>query len=183
MKDQFNIRQGMAARLFRTFLRYLPREAIMRIQRYWVLFMLTAMSLIGWGAPAHAIETDLVSLLTQNLGVSKAQATGGAGAIFDTASRKLSVGDFARVKDAMPEVQALMDAAPETGKDSGALGGISSVIGKKGSDMSSLPQLITSFSKLGLSSDMVGKFIPIVLNYAQTKGGNVISSLLKSALQ
>jgi hypothetical protein len=30
---------------------------------------------------------------------------------------------------------------------------------------------------------MVGKFIPIVLEYAQSKGGSTIATLLKSALQ
>jgi hypothetical protein len=156
----------------------------MKIRTFSGLLRLSAIFLIvGWGSFAYAAEMDLVGLLTKNLGVSKAQATGGAGAIFDTASQKMSVADFAKVKAAMPEVQALMDAAPKAEKDAGTLGGISSLIGKKGNDMSSIPKLIASFSKLGLDGDMVGKFVPIVLNYAQTKGGNGIFSLLESALK
>jgi Protein of unknown function VcgC/VcgE (DUF2780) len=162
----------------------LPKEIIMKIRTFSGLLMLTAVSIaIGWGSLAYAVEMDLVSLLTKNLGVSKAQATGGAGAIFDTASQKMSIADFAKVKAAMPEVQGLIDAAPKTEKGSETMGGLSSLVGKKGSDMSSLPNLIASFSKLGLGGDMVGKFVPVVLNYAQSKGGSGIFNLLKSALQ
>jgi hypothetical protein len=160
------------------------KGGIMKIRALSGMLRLSAICLIiGLGSPASAVDMDLVGLLTKNLGVSKTQATGGAGAIFDTASQKMSVEDFAKVKDAMPEVQALMDAAPKAEKSSGALGGLTSVIGKKSGAMSSLAGLMASFSKLGLSSDMVGKFVPIVLNYAQSKGGAGISNLLKSALQ
>jgi hypothetical protein len=139
--------------------------------------------LFGVGSPVLASGMDLVGLLTKNLDVTDTQAAGGAGAIFSTASQKMSAADFTRVTDAMPEVQSLMDAAPAVEKESGALGGLTSMLGKKGSDVSSLTALAGAFSKLGLSSDMVGKFIPIVLEYAQAKGGDAISGLLKSALQ
>jgi hypothetical protein len=33
-----------------------------------------------------------------------------------------------------------------------------------------------------MNSEMVGKFIPIVLDYAQSKGGDAVMSLLKGAL-
>ena len=95
----------------------------------------------------------------------------------------MSAEDFAKVTDALPEAQSLMDAAPVADEGSGALGGLTSILDKKKSSATSLTALAGAFSKLGLSSDMVGKFIPIVLQYAQSKGGNVVSGLLKSALQ
>lgn len=39
------------------------------------------------------------------------------------------------------------------------------------------------FFLIGLGNDMIGKFIPIVLEYAQAKGGDGIAGLLKAALQ
>ena len=57
------------------------------------------------------------------------------------------------------------------------------MLGKGGGGAASIAELAGSFAKLGLSSDMVGKFIPIVLDYAQTKGGDEIANLLKMALQ
>jgi hypothetical protein len=138
---------------------------------------------LGGGMSVDAAELDLVGLLTKNLGVTDQQAEGGAGAIFDTASKNMSGEDFTKVTDALPEVKSLINTASSSGSGSGTMGGLTSMLGKSGSSLSSLAGLTDTFSKLGLSSDMVGKFIPIVLEYAQSKGGSGISSLLKAALQ
>ena len=147
------------------------------------LFLLANVFLmLGFCASVLAMDVNLANLLTKELGVSQSQAEGGAGAIFNTASQKMSAEDFAKVTDALPEVRSLMEAAPSLGKASDALGG-TSMLGENKSGGSSLAALSASFLKLGLSGDMVGKFIPIVLQYAQTKGGDFISGLLKTALQ
>ena len=44
------------------------------------------------------------------------------------------------------------------------------------------PALADSFNKLGLGGDMVGKFVPIVVDYVKEKGGKVVMNFLKSAL-
>ena len=133
--------------------------------------------------PARAAGLDLVELLTKNLGVSNEQAEGGAGAIFTAASKNMSVDDFTKVTNELPEVTSLMNSFSSGESGTGSLGGLSSVLGKSGGSLSTLAGLSDTFSKLGLGSDMVGKFIPIVLEYAQSKGGSQIANLLKSALQ
>jgi hypothetical protein len=138
--------------------------------------------LINWGSPVFALDMDLVELLTKNLGVTNQQAEGGAGAIFNAASENMSLEDFAKVTDAMPEVKSLMNAAPKVKTGSGS-GGLSSMLTKAGGSMGTLAGLASTFSNLGLGGDMVGKFIPIVLDYAQSNGGEAIASLLKTALQ
>ena len=137
----------------------------------------------GLKSPVFALEMDLVGLLTKNLGVTDQQAEGGAGAIFNSAAQQMSAEDFAKVSGAMPEVGPLMAAAPAADTGSGTIGGLSSMLSKGGGGMASLAGLAGSFSKLGLSGDMVGKFIPIVLEYAQAQGGDEIAGLLKMALQ
>jgi hypothetical protein len=155
----------------------------MKRHSYAGLFLLTvSIGVFSLGVPVSAAGMNLVDLLTKNLSVTNSQAQGGAGAIFKAASQKMSVADFAKVTAAMPEVNSLMDAAPAAEKDSGALGGLSSMLGKKGSGWASLTGVSGAFSKLGLGSDMVGKFIPIILEYAKAKGGDGVFSLLKSAL-
>jgi hypothetical protein len=57
------------------------------------------------------------------------------------------------------------------------------MLGKGGGSISSLAGLTSAFSQLGLGGDMVQKFIPIVLDYAQSKGGDGVANLLKMALQ
>jgi hypothetical protein len=61
-------------------------------------------------------------------------------------------------------------------------GSTSGVLGKKTSSLSSMAGLAESFSKLGLSSDMVNQFLPIVLDFVQSKGGDALKNLLQSAL-
>lgn len=139
--------------------------------------------LIALESPGVAQAMDLVGMLTKNLGVTDQQAQGGAGSIFNTASQNMSADDFSKVTDAMPEVQSLMSAAPKAESSSGTLGGLSSMVKKGGGSMGTLTELAGSFSQLGLGGDMVGKFIPIVLEYAQAKGGDTVANLLKMALQ
>jgi hypothetical protein len=139
--------------------------------------------LVGGAVPVYAADLGLVGLLTSKLGVTNEQAESGAGAIFSTASKKMSVEDFTKVTDALPEVTSLMSSFSSGDSGSGSLGGLSSMMGKTGSSLSTLAGLSDTFSKLGIGSDMVGKFIPIVLEYAQSKGGSTIANLLKSALQ
>ena len=138
---------------------------------------------VGLKSPVFALEMDLVGLLTKNLGVTDQQAEGGAGAIFNSAAQQMSAEDFTTISDALPEVDSLMAAAPAADTGSGTLGGLSSMLSKGGGGMASLADLAGSFSKLGLSGDMVGKFIPIVLEYAQAQGGDEIAGLLKMAFQ
>jgi len=138
---------------------------------------------IGIGSAVFSQDMNLVSMLTKNLNVSSQQAEGGAGAIFNAASQNMSPDDFAKVTNALPEAQSLMKAAPSLDTGSGTLGGLSSMLGKSGGGVSSLAGLTSAFSQLGLGGDMVQKFMPIILDYAQNTGGDVVANLLKMALQ
>ena len=145
------------------------------------LFAMVGVLVIGLGASAHALDLSLVDQLTKTLGVSKTQASGGAGAIFDAASKTMSAEDFGKVTSALPEVKSLLNAAPKPDKESGGLGSLGSMLGDSGGTLSSLSNLKDTFSKLGLNSDMIVKFLPIIMSYAQSKGGNGVSGLLTSA--
>jgi hypothetical protein len=148
-----------------------------------ILFSLCCMGVWGIGPSVHAQDQSLVGLLTQNLGVTHQQAEGGAGAIFKAASRNMSVDDFAKVSEALPEATSLMKAIPSSTAGSGTLGSLSSALGSSGGSVSALAGLASTFSQLGMGGDMVQQFIPVILEYAQSKGGEVVSSLLKTALQ
>ncbi len=51
-----------------------------------------------------------------------------------------------------------------------------------GSSAGSMTGLADSFSKLGLSPEMVNQFVPIVLDFVQSEGGQQTMTLLKNAL-
>ena len=120
---------------------------------------------------------ELIDLLTKNLGVTETQAQGGAGLIFKQAQAKLSGGDFSKVSDAVPGIDGLIKAAPASG------GGIFSGIGKMFGGGGGLAGLAGGFSKLGLGGDMIGKFVPVILSFVQSKGGDGVKSILEKALK
>jgi len=130
--------------------------------------------------PTYAGDMGLVDLLSSQLGVTKNQAEGGAGSIFQLAKQKLSVEDFSSIAKAVPGIEQMMSAAPKVEGSSSKLGGISSMMGSN--KLEGMAGLTSSFEKLGLNGDMVGKFTPIILDYVNNKGGEHVMSLLKSVL-
>ena len=132
---------------------------------------------------------ELVQMLTNNLGVSEDQAKGGAGMLFNIAKEKLGSGEFQQIADAVPGIGNLMNAAPTAGAgdDSGGgvmgmLGGLASNLGGGAGALGSLAALAGGFSKLGLDTEMVGKFVPQILQYVQSQGGDGVRSLLEKVI-
>ncbi len=130
---------------------------------------------------------ELIQQLVSGLGVNEDQAKGGAGLLFNLAKEKLGSGEFQQITNAVPGVTDLLKAAPESGGGMmGALGGATSALGGLGGQMGgfgNLAELAGGFSKLGLSTDMVGKFIPIVLSFVQNQGGTAAAGLLEKAIK
>ena len=132
---------------------------------------------------AGAAEAGLVDSLVSSLGVTKEQAAGGAGALLDLAKKQLSAEDFSKVKEAIPDAGALVDAVPKGGDMSKALGDASSMLGGAGGSLEGLAGLAGTFSQLGLNADMVGKFVPVLLDFAQGAGGDSVMNLLQGVLK
>jgi len=88
--------------------------------------------------------------LAKELGITEAQATGGAGAMFQAAAEKLSATEFDTISKAVPGVDKYLKAAQ------GALGG---------AKMTDLGGVQGAFNKLGLKPEMVEQFKPMVLDY------------------
>ena len=126
---------------------------------------------------------ELIDQLVKNLGVSEGAAKGGSGLIFQMAKQKLGAGDFGKVESAVPGISDLIKSAPASGGMLGGIGKIASGFGGGASQLGNLASLAGGFSKLGMDSGMIGKFIPIILSFAQSKGGDVVKALLEKALK
>jgi len=146
-----------------------------------VIFLLGIM--VGGGASAGAADLGLVKMLTSNLGVTEKQASGGAGSIFNLAKQNLGAQDFTRVADAVPGIDKMMAAAPKAEGAAGMLGGASSLLGGGAPSVSGVAGLAGSFSQLGMNAGMVNSFVPIVLNYVKSSGGETVMNILQSALK
>jgi hypothetical protein len=126
---------------------------------------------------------ELVEQLVKNLGVSEDAAKGGSGLIFNMVKEKLGTGDFSKVASALPGINDLMKSAPESGGVLGGIGKLASGLGGGAGQLGNLASLAGGFSKLGLDSGMIGKFLPIILAFAQSKGGDAVKALLAKALK
>jgi hypothetical protein len=152
------------------------------IRKQFVIKIFSILFLICWitYTPTYAGEMGLVDLLTSQLGVTKGQAEGGAGSIFQLAKQNLSVEDFSSIAKAVPGIDKMIGAAPKLEGSSSSIGGISSMMGRN--KIGGMASLTSSFENLGLSSEMVNKFMPIILDYVKNKGGEHAMNLLKGAL-
>jgi hypothetical protein len=126
---------------------------------------------------------ELIQELVKNLGVNENAAKGGAGLIFKLAQDKLAAGDFSKVAGAVPGINDLIKSAPESGGVLGGLGKLASGLGGGADNLRSLVSLAGGFSKLGLDSGMISKFIPIILSFVGSKGGTVVQSILEKVLK
>jgi Protein of unknown function VcgC/VcgE (DUF2780) len=130
--------------------------------------------------PADVAKTanpELVGMLTTEVGVTAAQAEGGAGALLGLAKSRLSADEFTKVSTAIPGTDALLKAAPAAA--AGAGGALGSVAGASGG----LASLAGSFSKLGLTPDSAAKFAPVLMKYVNAKGATEAASLLGRVLK
>ncbi len=122
-------------------------------------------------------DNELVKSITNNLSVKPEQAIGGIGSVLNYAKGKLSVDDFGKVAKVIPQTDSLISSAPKVDSS------VSSAMAKLGTSASGIATLGTSFQQLGLSPDMVGKFVPEILNFTQLKGGEATKNILANVLK
>jgi hypothetical protein len=79
----------------------------------------------------------------------------------------------------LPGIDSLISAAPQAG---GLTGKASSLLGGSAGSVKGMTALADSFSKLGLSPDMVNQFVPVILDFVQSEGGQQAMTLLKNSL-
>ncbi|PIE41319.1 MAG: hypothetical protein CSA49_04040 [Gammaproteobacteria bacterium] len=129
---------------------------------------------------------ELIETLISQLGIDEDQAKGGAGLLFKLAKDKLASGEFSQIVDKVPGVEDMMNAAPDAeGGAGGLMGSIGGMLGSLGGNagaLGNLASLAGGFDKLGLDNSMVSKFIPIVIQFVQEKGGDDLMALLQKVI-
>lgn len=140
-----------------------------------VAYAVSIACLLGHAAPAQAAQSELIQMLTKSLGVTPQQASGGAGALFNMAKSKLKPEDFSKVAAAVPGMDDLLKAAPKGDSMTSPLGSIPGAGG--------MSAVLDAFQSLGLTPDMVGKFVPTITKFVESKAGSGVASLLAGALK
>lgn len=123
---------------------------------------------------------ELIDMLTKNLGVSGAQAEGGAAVLFKAAKDKLGGEEFGKLLGGVPGLSDLMHKAPAAG--GGGLGGLlGGLAGSMGGNAGAIATILGGFGKLGLTADHAKKFVPVILEFLKAKvGPDVVSKLEKT---
>jgi hypothetical protein len=124
---------------------------------------------------------DLIDNLTKSLGISGAQAEGGAAVLFKAARDKLGGEEFNQLLGSLPGLGDLMKKAPAAG---GGLGGmLGGLAGALGGNAGLIATVIGGFGKLGLKAEDAKKFLPVILDFLRGKVGPDVVSRLEKTLR
>lgn len=125
---------------------------------------------------------EVVDQLVKELAITPTQAAGAAGALFGVAKTKLSAEDFGKVAGSVPDMDALLKAAPAADAKTSALQALAGSTGSM-SSLGAVAGVAGSLSKLGLKPDTIAKLAPTLVKAVQSKGGAEVGTLLAGALR
>lgn len=130
---------------------------------------LSSLAQTDLGSLTSALKNPLMGMLTSQLGVTEAQATGGVGSYLALAQEKLAKGDFDKIASLVPGASKYVDQAKKLGAVTGPLKNLAGLNGALG--------------KLGMNSETVAKFVPTVTDYLGKAGGSSVQNMLATMLK
>jgi len=142
------------------------------MHRFMIVTSLFTCAILGLSGCAEMQSTGLtdvlVKSLTSQLNVTADQAKGGVGSTLSLAKEKLNGADFSALTKYIPGSDTYMKAAKDLGAVTGPI-----------KDQAGLQQ---AYSKLGMGSDMVGKFSGVLSDFVGKAGGEPAKNLLAAVL-
>ncbi len=121
---------------------------------------------------------ELFDSLSRQLGIDATQAQSGAAILFKAAQDKLGSDEFQKLLGGVPGLNDLLQQAPASG--GGLLGGLASALG---GNAAILANLVSGFSKVGLSIDTARKFVPIVIDFLRKHVSPDVVAKIEAALR
>jgi hypothetical protein len=135
-------------------------------------------------ATAAPEAAGLLNALGTQLNVTPQQAVGGTGALLGLAKNKLTTNDYSQLSQSVPGLDQLSGtkALGSLGGLGGMLGGSSggnSAINSALGNVQSMGDVNKAFNAMGMDSNMVGQFVPVILQYLGQQGasGSALSAL------
>ena len=143
-------------------------------------------SMIGMGEEKAATPniSDMVSAVTDSLGVTESQATGGLGSLFNYAKDNISTDQFSQLSSALPGVGDLLKAASDVSKmaSEGGIGGLLDKAADYSDSLKAINDVKKQFETLGLGPEMITQFIGKAKEYLDTDEGKQAKELLSKGL-
>lgn len=142
--------------------------------------------MLGMEAEASAMPNvaDMISSVSESVGIDKSQATGGLASVFNYAKENVSAEQFSGLTDSLPGLDSLMGSVPDisemTSKD-----GISGLLNKAAEyndTLKTVNALKQQFEALGLEPEMIMQVINSAKAYLDTDEGKKIKDQLMQGL-
>ena len=126
--------------------------------------------------------TNIIDQLVSQLGITQQQAQGGAGTLLKFAKTEMDDANFSKVAQFIPNVESLMSQSPQPAGVGGMLGGLTSALGGKATEIGGLANVASSFSALGLDRNKIAPFATMLVTFVEQKGGPQVAALLKNVV-
>src|SRR6188472_396424 len=121
--------------------------------------------------PKDAHVKELIDGLMKDLGISAAQAEGGAAVLLKAAKDKLGAAEFDSQLGGVPGLHDLLKKAPSSGGGGGLGGLLGGLAGAMGGNAALISTVLGGFGKLGLGADDAKRFVPVVMDFLRKQAG------------
>ena len=127
---------------------------------------------------------DMISMLTENLGVNSDQASGGLGSLFNYVKGNISDEQFAQLSETLPGIGDLIKSAPDVSKlaESGGLSGLLDKASEYSESLKSVNDVKKQFEALGLKPEMIMQYVEQAKQYLDTEQGQQAKELLMQGM-
>jgi hypothetical protein len=134
--------------------------------------------------PATPNVTDMISSVSESVGINQSQATGSLASIFNYAKENISAEQFSGLSDSLPGLDSLMDSVPDVSKmtTEGGFGGLLDKAANYNDSLKAVNELKKQFESLGLSPEMITQVISSAKAYLDTEEGQKIKDQLMQGL-
>jgi hypothetical protein len=128
--------------------------------------------------------TDMISSVSESVGIDEEQAEGSLASIFNYAKENISAEQFSGLSESLPGLDSLMSAVPDISEmtSEGGIGGLMDKAANYNDSLKAMNELKKQFEALGLSPEMITEVVNSAKAYLDTEEGQKIKQQLMQAL-
>jgi hypothetical protein len=143
-------------------------------------------SMFGMEAETAAMPNvaDMISSVSESVGIDKSQAEGSLASIFNYAKENISAEQFSGLSDSLPGLDSLMGEVPDISEmaSEGGLSGLMDKAANYNDSLKAVNELKKQFETLGLTPEMITQVVNSAQAYLDTDEGKKIKEQLMQGL-
>jgi hypothetical protein len=128
--------------------------------------------------------TDMISSVSESVGINKSQAEGSLASVFNYAKENISAEQFSGLGSSLPGLDSLMGAVPDISEmtSEGGLAGLIDKAANYNDSLKAVNDLKKQFEALGLKPEMIMQVVNSAKAYLDTAEGQKIKQQLMQGL-